>query len=112
MFVAGKKSSEKLDWSDELRTKFEDSKKKIKDLVYLPKPADQLVTTSDWCEGGISATLWAIPEEDKTPKVVARVSAKLSRTMEFFLKIRNYSPKPAMCLCGIEKSDLLLSHQS
>ena len=109
MFVAGKKSSEKLEWSDKLKEKFEESKKKIKHLddLYLPSPDDQLVTTSDWCEGGISATLWAMPEEDKTPKVVARFSAKLSRTMEKFYEDQDPSPKTRH-----KKPNFLLSHQS
>ena len=112
MFVAGKKSSEKLEWSDKLKEKFEESKKKIKHLddLYLPSPDDQLVTTSDWCEGGISATLWAMPEEDKTPKVVARFSAKLSRTMEKFYK--DQDPSPKTCPCDGEMSAVFVAIKS
>ena len=101
LFVAGKKSSEKLEWTEQLKEKFEESKTKIKDLdeLYLPKPDDQLVVTSDWCEKGISATLWAMPEEDNTPKVVARFSAKLSRSME---KLYETEIKPKTLPCDGE----------
>ena len=99
LLVAGRKSSEKLAWTADLTKKFEDSKDKIKHLngVYLPKPEDQLVTTSDWCEQGISATLWAIPEAEDKPKVVARFSAKLSRTMEKFFEDQQLQPKTRPC---------------
>ena len=99
VFVAGRKSSEKLVWTNALKQKFEDSKCKIKhlDQVYLPSADDQLVITSDWCEDGISATLWATPEEDKKPKVVARFSAKLSRTMEKFYEDKELHPKTRPC---------------
>ena len=102
LFVASKKSSEKLEWTKELMEKFEHSKTKIKDLdsIYLPKPDDQLVITSDWSQKGISATLWAMLE-DNTPKVVARYSAKLPRSLE---KMLEAEPRPKTIPCDGEMS--------
>ena len=79
-FQAGKKSSQKLVWTEHLKEQFENSKEEITDLddLYLPKPDDQLVMTTDWCKKGISGTLWATFEEGP-PKVVARFSARLDR---------------------------------
>ena len=59
---AGKKSSDKVTWTEHLKQQFENSKKEILklDKLYLPKADDQLVMTSDWSEEGISCTLWAI----------------------------------------------------
>ena len=59
---ASKKSSEKLTWTENLKTKFEESKKKILQLekLYLPKQDDQLVMTSDWSEKCLSCTFWAM----------------------------------------------------
>ena len=84
--MASKKSSEKLEWTEDLQHKFEQSKVKIKELdtLYLPKPDDQLVITSDWSLKGISATLWAMLEDD-TPKMVARYSAKTPKSLEKML---------------------------
>ena len=102
LFVASKKSSEKLEWTEELMEKFEHSKAKIKDLdsLYLPKPDDQLVITSDWSKKGISATLWAMLE-DNTPKVVARYSAKTPRSLE---KMLEAEPRPQTIPCDGEMS--------
>ena len=52
-FQAGKKSSEKIVWTEPLKEHFENSKKEITDLdnLYLPKPDDQLVMTRDEKEG-------------------------------------------------------------
>ena len=93
-FQAGKKSSDKLLWNDQLKDKFEKSKHEIQTLdeLYLPKPDDQLVMTSDWSEKGISCTLWAII--DNNPKVVTRFSAKLEKSMENCLKSK---PKTLPC---------------
>ena len=77
--VAKTKSKfEKIDWTEDLKTKFEASKEKIKtlDKLFIPKPDDQLVLTSDWSQKGISATLWA--SVDNKFHVVARTSCKLS----------------------------------
>ena len=84
---AGKKSSDKLEWTEHLRRKFEDSKLALQHLdeLYLPHPDDQLAITSDWSEKGISATLWAMCEEEP-PKVVARFSARLQKSFENILK--------------------------
>ena len=59
-----------------VKNEFEISKKEILrlDNLYLPKPDDQLVMTSDWSEQGISCTLWAIVEN--SPKIVSRFSSK------------------------------------
>ena len=96
-FQAGKKSSEKLTWTDHLKKKFEDSRRAITDLdhLYLPKPDDQLVITSDWSEKGISATLWAVFEEDP-PKVVSRFSARLDKSLENMIK-SDVRPKTFPC---------------
>ena len=93
-FQAGKKSSDKLQWNEHLKTKFYESRQEMKNLdeLYLPKPDDQLVMTSDWSEKGISCTLWAIIEN--IPKVVTRFSAKLERSMENCLKSK---PKTLPC---------------
>ena len=91
---AGKKSSDKLVWNDGLKQQFEKSKVEILklDQLYLPKPEDQLVMTSDWSEKGISCTLWAII--DNVPQIVSRFSSKLEKTMENMLKVQ---PKTLPC---------------
>ena len=96
-FQAGKKSTDKLVWNDFLKQKFEDSKLEIKKLdnLYLPKSEDQLVMTSDWSEKGISCTLWAII--DNKPKIVARFSAKLEKSMENMLNSSKVRPKTLPC---------------
>ena len=110
LFVASKKSSERLEWTDELKERFEESRSKIKDLdsVYLPKPDDQLVITSDWSMKGLSATLWAMVENDN-PKVVARYSAKLPRSLE---KMLEADPKPKTLPCDGEMSALYVALKS
>ena len=95
---AGKKSSDKVTWTENLKQTFEDSKKEILklDQLYLPKPDDQLVMTSDWSEKGISCTLWAII--DNTPQVVSRFSSKLEKSMEnMLLKKSQIQPKTLPC---------------
>ena len=96
-FQAGKKSSDKLEWSEELKQKFFKSRQEILQLdnLYLPKQSDQLVMTSDWSEKGISCTLWAIVENK--PKVVSRFSAKLEKSMENMLKASPIQPKTLPC---------------
>ena len=96
-FQANKKSSEKLTWTPELKEKFEISKQEIKELdkLYLPKPSDQLVMTSDWSEKGISATLWAMV--DNIPYVVSRFSARLEKSMENMLTSASVRPKTLPC---------------
>ena len=76
---------EQIQWTDELKLRFEQSKEKIKtlDKLYLPKPEDQLVLTSDWSKKGISATLWAIVDEKFL--VVSRTSCKLEKSQENML---------------------------
>ena len=71
-----------LNWTDTLIQKFEEAKKKIKQLdkLYLPKPNDQLVLTSDWSKAGVSATLWAVV--DNKFKTVARMSTRTNKNME------------------------------
>ena len=75
-------SSQKLEWTDQLRKEFDLSKEKIKhlDKLYLPKPDDQLVLTTDWCKSGVSGTLWAVV--DDVFRVVARMSTRTDRNME------------------------------
>ena len=94
---AGKKSSDKIAWNDQLKKKFELSKQEILKLdnLYLPKSDDQLVMTSDWSEKGISCTLWAII--DNSPQIVSRFSAKLPKTMENMIKGSNVQPKILPC---------------
>ena len=77
-----KKSSDKLEWTDELIKSFEDSKEKLKtlDKLYIPKPEDQLVLTSDWSKKGYHATLWAVVAGKFL--VVARMSGKPVKAME------------------------------
>ena len=96
-FASNRKSSEKLVWTPELQKTFEDSKHQILNLdkLYLPKPDDQLVMTSDWSEKGISSTLWAIIEND--PKVVSRFSARLESSMEKMLNSDAVKPKTIPC---------------
>ena len=75
-------SSTVLPWTNHLINQFEDSKQKIKvlDKLYLPKPEDRLVLSTDWCKQGISATLWAVI--DSKFSVVARMSTKFSKPMD------------------------------
>ena len=85
-FVAKTKTKqEKLIWTDELIKCFEDSKKNIKNLdkLYIPSPDDQLILTADWCQKGISATLWAYVQEKFL--VVARTSCKLEKSQKSML---------------------------
>ena len=84
-FVAGKPSSHKLQWNDDLITEFESAKKHAGrlDKIYLPKPSDQLVLTSDYSKKGISATLWAVVEDKFL--VVSRMSCKLDKSQEKLL---------------------------
>ena len=112
---AGRKSSEKLLWTKELIERFEESKRQILilDKLYLPKPEDQLVMTSDWSEKGISCTLWAMIDND--PKIVTRFSAKLEKSMENMIT-GQVKPKTLPCdgemtavYVGI-KSPLISSH--
>ena len=86
-----KASSAKIDWTPDLIADFKKSQEEAKDMdqLYIPKPADQLVMTQDYCEkgtdpkkGGISATLWAIV--DDRPKVVARFSAPIDIAETYF----------------------------
>ena len=94
---AGKKSSDKVTWTEHLKQQFEDSKKEILklDKLYLPKADDQLVMTSDWSEKGISCTLWAIV--DNKPQIVSRFSSKLEKTQENMLKGAQIQPKTLPC---------------
>ena len=80
--VSDKPSSEKLDWTPQLTAKFYESRTKIKtlDKLYLPKPQDQLVLTSDWSKSGISATLWA--KVDDKFHVVSRFSCKTDKARQ------------------------------
>ena len=96
-FQAGKKSCDKLVWTNELESKFFKSKEEILklDKLYLPKQSDQLVMTSDWSEKGISCTLWAIVEN--SPKVVSRFSTKLEKSMENMLNDSQIKPKTLPC---------------
>ena len=76
---------QKLQWTEDLKSKFEQSKIKIKtlDKLYIPQTQDQLVLTSDWSKKGISATLWAAV--DGKFLVVARTSCKLVKSQENML---------------------------
>ena len=77
-----KKSTDKLEWTDDLIQSFENSKERLKtlDKLYIPKPEDQLVLTSDWSKKGYHATLWAVV--DGKFLVVARMSGKPVKAME------------------------------
>ena len=113
--AASKKSSAKLTWTEQLKRKFEESKLKIKELdkLYLPHPDDQLVFTSDWSEEGISATLWAMfvenDGEESKPKVVARFSAKLPKTLENLLTAE---PRPKTLPCDGEMTAVFVGVKS
>ena len=76
---------QQLEWTQDLKQKFELSKEKIKilDKLYIPQPQDQLVLTSDWSKKGICATLWAAV--DGKFLVVARTSCKLEKSQENML---------------------------
>ena len=80
--VSNKPSTQKIEWTPELKKKFEQSKVEAKQLdeVYLPKPEDQLILSSDYSKLGISATLWALV--DTKFLVVARMSAKLQKNQQ------------------------------
>ena len=80
--VSNKPSTSKLLWSSMLEQEFLNAKSEIKELdtLYLPKPSDQLVITSDYSKIGISATLWA--KKDSKFLVVARMSTKLDKAQE------------------------------
>ena len=80
--TSDKKSSQKLEWSEFLNKEFVNARTKIKDLdtIYLPKPDDQLVLTSDYSKIGICATLWAMT--DGKFVVVSRMSTKLEKAQE------------------------------
>ena len=105
---AGKVSSEKIVWTEKLKNEFEISKKEILrlDNLYLPKPDDQLVMTSDWSEQGISCTLWAIVEN--SPKIVSRFSSKLIKSMENMLT----PPKPKTLPCDGEMTAVYVGIKS
>ena len=109
-FSASKKSSDKLVWTSHLIDQFENSKQQIKvlDELYLPKPSDQLVITSDWSEKGISATLWVMFDEGP-PRVVARFSAKIEKSMENLLTAE---PKPKTLPCDGEMSAVFVAVKS
>ena len=83
--VSGKPSSQKVEWTEVLEKKFENAKTEAKklDKIYLPKPTDQLVLTSDYSKKGICATLWAIVDGEFL--VVARMSTKLDKAQENLL---------------------------
>ena len=76
-------ANQKIQWTPEQTTAFNESQKAATDLdkLYTPKPSDQLVVTSDYAEkgtnmeAGIAATLWAVV--DKEWLVVARMSAEI-----------------------------------
>ena len=78
--TSNKPSSQKIVWAPELIKKFEIAKEEAKnmDSLYIPKPDDQLVLTSDYCKYGINATLWA--KVDDKFHVVAHMSAKLGKS--------------------------------
>ena len=78
-------SAEKLEWTNDLIKAFEESKLKIKtlDRLYIPKPHDQLVMTSDWSKTGFHATLWAVIDDKFL--VVARMSGKPIKAMDDML---------------------------
>ena len=67
--AAGKESSDKLEWTHELESKFRDAKEHINNLVtlYLPSPNDQLVLETDASKGGIGHVLYAIKDGKKLP---------------------------------------------
>ena len=83
--TSDRKSLEKIDWNPDLIKEFEKAKAEIKilDTIYLPKPEEQLVLTSDYCKTGIHATLWANVEDKFI--VVARMSTKLDKAQENLL---------------------------
>ena len=109
-FQAGKKSSEKLVWTESLKQQFENSKRQVTDLdeLYLPKPDDQLVITTDWSKKGISGTLWGAFEVGP-PKVVARFSARLDNSLE---KMINSEVRPSTLPCDGEMTAVYVAAKS
>ena len=79
------------------------------DKLYLPKPSDQLVMTSDWSEKGISATLWAMV--DNVPNVVSRFSARLEKSMENMLTSASVKPKTLPCDGEMQMCRVLLDRR-
>ena len=80
-----KPSSQKIVWTPGLVQKFETAKVDAKnmDSLYIPKPDDQLVLTSDYCKYWINGTLW-VKVDDKF-HVVAHMSAKLEKSQQNLL---------------------------
>ena len=60
---------DKIEWTEDLKAKFKDSQTKIDtiELLYLPKPEDQLVITLDWAaiSKGMGAIIWAVVDGTK-----------------------------------------------
>ena len=83
--TSDKASAAKIEWTPSLTKEFNAARDEIKilDTIYLPKPEDQLVLTSDYSKKGICATLWAIVDEKFV--VVARMSTKLEKAQEHLL---------------------------
>ena len=81
-------AGQKIVWTKDLEAAFKKAQDSAKELdkLYIPKPSDQLVLTSDYAakgtdmKAGISATLWAKVKEDW--QVVARMSAEIPPQMK------------------------------
>ena len=80
--VSNKPSSKKIEWTENLKAAFDKSKQELQllDELYIPCPDDQLVSTFDFSEKGVSGTLWAkIGDQYFT---VTNVSAKCPDSMK------------------------------
>ena len=81
-------AGQKIVWTKELEAAFKKAQDSANELdkLYIPKPSDQLLMTSDYAakgtdmQKGISATLWAQVKEDW--HVVARMSAEIPPQMK------------------------------
>ena len=61
--LTGEKDGKKeIEWTDELKKAYDDSKLALKKIepLYLPKRSDKLAITLDWSKHGIGATLFAL----------------------------------------------------
>ena len=80
--ASNKPSSRKIEWTKDLVDAFNNSKEELKhlDKLYIPSPDDQLVSTFDFSEKGVSGTLWAkVGDQYFT---ITNVSAKCPEAMK------------------------------
>ena len=80
--VAGKPSTDKIEWTNELHESFSKAKNKLlaTEVITLPKPSDQLWIVTDGAvrDPGIGATMYVTRETGK-PKLAGFFSAKLKK---------------------------------